>query len=278
MDESLPRIFDRAIYLERQAKAASELVKLVHDHVAGDLAERLGVINHEFARVLLWAPAAEPFLSELLQSGKCGTIDHQAPAKDDTLDLKPAIYDAVFHLLDLQTVNDVPGQLAQFARALKPDGLFLTCFFAGETLHELRSAWLAAETAVRSGVSPRVAPMIGLQELGGLLQRAGLALPVADSETLTLRYGEALKLMSEIKAAGFSNPLEGRSRGLTSMELVSHVITHYATDYADADGRLRATLELAWGLAWKPHDSQQKPLKPGSAAMRLADVLKSEPN
>ncbi len=242
--------------------------------MAADLDERMAVINHQFANVLLLAPSAEPFTTTLKMTGKCQSIDWLAPSSAEALNLPPLHYDAVFHLLDLHTVNDIPGQLAQFAASLKPDGLFMACFFVGETLHELREAWLSAESELRGGVSLRVAPMVGLRELGGLLQRAGLALPVADAETLTLRYGEPLKLLHEIKRAGFANPMTERVRSLTSPQLLACLVQFYAGKFADVDGKLRATLELGWALAWKPHASQQKPLKPGSAAMKLEDALK----
>ncbi|MEO6608441.1 MAG: SAM-dependent methyltransferase [Aestuariivirga sp.] len=274
MDETLPKIFDRELYLARQAKASGEVLGELYAHVATDLEERMSVINHQFAKVLVLAPSAEPFITTLKMTGKCHDIQWMKPQADEALNLPSLHFDAVFHLLDLHSVNDIPGQLAQFAGALKPDGLFMACFFVGETLHELREAWLIAESELRSGVSLRVAPMVGLRELGGLLQRAGLALPVADAETLNLRYGEPLKFLHEIKQAGFSNPLIERAKGLASPQLLNELMATYAQKFADVDGKLRVTLELGWALAWKPHASQQKPLKPGSAAMKLDDALK----
>jgi SAM-dependent methyltransferase len=274
MNEILPKIFDRELYLARQAKASGDVRAELFAHVAADLDARMSVINHQFANVLLLAPSAEPFAGVLKMTGKCQNITWMPPQVDEALNLPPLHYDAVFHLLDLHSVNDIPGQLAQFANCLKPDGLFMACFFVGETLHELREAWLSAESELRDGVSLRIAPMVGLRELGGLLQRAGLALPVADAETLNLRYGEPLKLLHEIKQAGFANPMTERSRGLSSPKLLSQLIEAYVDKFADADGKLRATLELGWALAWKPHESQQKPLKPGSASMRLDEALK----
>jgi hypothetical protein len=150
----------------------------------------------------------------------------------------------------------------------------MLCFFAGDTLFELREAVLAAESEILGGVSPRVAPMIGIRELGGLLQRAGLALPVADLDRTVLRYGNAFKLMQEIKALGFSNPLIGRSNNFTSRRMLMKTAEAYATKFASPDGRIPATLEICWANAWKPHSSQPQPLKPGSAKARLADALK----
>ena len=273
MAETPPQIFDRELYLARQAKASAEILGNVYAHVTTDLDERLSVINHQFAKVLLLAPAAEPFLTTLKMTGKCHDITFIKPQAGEALDLPPLHYDAVFHLLDLHCVNDIPGQLAQCARALKPDGLFMACFFAGETLHELREAWLSAESELRGGVSLRVAPMVSLRELGGLLQRAGLALPVADAERLNLRYADPLRLLHEVKEAGFANPMHERAKGLSSPQLLAALIETYAGMFAEPDGRVRATLELGWALAWKPHESQQKPLKPGSASQSLAEAL-----
>ncbi len=244
-------------------------------HVAEDLADRLAIVSHQFPAVLLIAPAEDPFAEILRASGKCGTITYRKPAKSDDLGLVAGSYDAIFSLLDLHCINDVPGYLAQCARSLKPDGLFMACSFAAETLHELREAWLAAESDVIGGVSLRVAPMIGVREMGSLLQRAGLALPVTDSDRLMLRYAGPLALLREIKAFGFANPLIERRKTFTSGRMLAAVVAQYQGSNADADGRVRASLDLLWALAWKPHESQPQPMKPGSATMSLAAVLKS---
>jgi hypothetical protein len=160
------------------------------------------------------------------------------------------------------------------AGALQPDGLAVFAFFAGDTLRELREAFLVAEQEMTGGVTPRIAPMIDLREAGGLLQRAGLALPVADLDRLPLRYGEAMTLMRDIKLMGFSNCLHDRTKNLTSPTLLLRAAAIYAERFADGEGRLPATVEIAWAMAWKPHPSQQQPLKPGSAKARLADALR----
>jgi hypothetical protein len=159
-------------------------------------------------------------------------------------------------------------------RALRPDGLFLACLLAGDSLTELRQSWLAAEVLTTGGVSPRVAPMIGMQELGALLQRAGFALPVADLDRTIVRYADAVSLIHEIRALGYSNPLAGRSRKPVTRGLLGAAVNAYHGNFADADGRIRATLEVAWLTGWAPHESQQQPLKPGSAKARLADALR----
>jgi SAM-dependent methyltransferase len=197
------------------------------------------------------------------------------PSADEHLPLAAESLDAVFSILDLQTINDVPGALVQMRRALRPDGLFLACLFAGDTLTELRQSWLEAEARLTGGASPRVAPMIDVRELGSLLQRAGFALPVADLDRTIVRYADAIALIHEIHALGLSNVLTGRSRQPVTKALLSEAAAIYRRRFADADGRIRATVEVAWATAWSPHESQQQPLKPGSARMRLADALKT---
>lgn len=237
--------------------------------MAEDLTDRLSVINHTFSRVGVIAVEANLCVAALAASGKCAAIETIAPPLGEDLGLQTESYDALFSILDLHCVNDVPGYLAQCCRALRPDGLFMCCFFGGDTLVELRASWLAAE-AEAGRVSPRIAPMVDLREMGGLLQRAGLALPVADLDRLTLRYANVLALLREIKSIGYSNPLVERGKTLTVPRLLQRLAQHYKPD---EDGRLRATLELFWAMAWKPHDSQPKAKQPGSATHRLEDIL-----
>ena len=270
----LPRpLFERALYLQRQARANDPLVGRLIERVTDDLLERLAVINRNFEKALLIAPNAGSVEGALRSSGKFGTVEARAPAASDDLALPAEAFNCVISLLDLHAVNDVPGYLAQVALSLKPDGLAVFVFFAGDTLRELREAFLVAEQEMTGGASPRVAPMIDLREAGGLLQRAGLALPVADLDRIPLRYGETITLMRDIKAMGLSNMLCDRKKTLTPPTLLLRAASHYAERFADADGRLPATVEIAWALAWKPHPSQQQPLKPGSAKARLADAL-----
>ena len=276
MTESAPQIFDRALYLARQARAIA-----THDLqniVAAELEDRLSIILKQFLKSLLIAQNPHVAAETLKRSGKVEKLDVMAPSTGDVVTLQGADYDAIFSLLDLHCVNDVPGHLAQLARGLKPDGLLLVAFFAGDTLFELRESWLQSEIAITGGVSPRVAPMIGVRELGGLMQRAGLALPVADMDRTIVRYADAFALMGEIKSFGYSNPLHGRSSNLVSKGFITKVAEHYYSHFADDDGRVRATLEIAWAMAWKPHESQPKPLKPGSASHRLADALNDKNN
>jgi SAM-dependent methyltransferase len=268
---SAPQVFNRALYIDRQAKASGDACRLLNARVAEELQDRVSLIKRSFENAALISPQSTAFSEALKATGKLENLELRSLSGSDNLNLLPNTYDAVFSLLDLHAVNDVPGYMAQVARALKPDGLAVFAFFAGETLRELREAWLAAEQMVTGGVSPRVAPMIDLREAGGLLQRAGLALPVADVDRVVIRYADAMSLMREIKALGFANCLIGRSKKF----LTPGMLFQAATDYpAQADGRIAATIEIAWAMAWKPHASQQQPLKPGSAKARLADALK----
>jgi SAM-dependent methyltransferase len=274
MTETSPQIFDRELYLARQSKANA-----THDlqnMVAAELGDRLSIILKQFPKALVIAQNPQVAAETLKLMSGVERLDVLAPPSGDALELPDSEYDAIFSLLDLHCVNDVPGHLAQLARGLKPDGLLLVAFFAGDTLFELREAWLQSEIEVTGGVSPRVAPMIGVRELGGLMQRAGLALPVADLDRTIVRYADAFALMGEVKNFGYSNPLCGRSLKLVSKRFISKVAEHYHQHFADEDGRVRATLEIAWAMAWKPHGSQPKPLKPGSASHRLADILKDQ--
>ena len=271
-----PPLFDRALSVARAARKRSAEPNILTRTIAEELVERLGFVNRRFELVLVIASEPEAIARRLKEGGQVKEVETRRPSADDNLDLPEARYDAVFSILDLQNFNDVPGALIQMRRALRPDGLLLACLFAGDTLTELRQSWLAAEAAVSGGVSPRVAPMIDVRELGGLLQRAGLALPVADLDRTMVRYADAVALIHEIRELGLSNNLVGRSRTAVSRRLMGAAINHYHQNFADPDGRVRATVEVAWITGWAPHESQQQPLKPGSAKARLADALKVE--
>ena len=178
--------------------------------------------------------------------------------------------------LAFQFVNDLPGTLVQVRRALNPDGLLLAAMVGGNSLNELREAFSVAESELEGGISPRVAPFADVRELGALLQRAGFALPVVDSDRLTVRYDSAFALMHDLRRMGATNVLSERRRTPLKRATLARMAEVYAERFADPDGRVRATFEIVWLLGWAPHESQQKPLKPGSAARRLADALGSK--
>ena len=272
MIDETPIIFNRALYLARQKKASG--TEVLQNHIAAELDERLSLIMRRLPQALVITQNSQIIVDTLNVSGKFDAVEQIEPSATDAFALPEQHYDCIISLLDLQCVNDVPGHLAQLGRSLKADGLLLVAFFAGDTLHELRQSWLDAELEITGGVSPRVAPMIGVRELGGLMQRAGLALPVADIDHTIVRYADVFALMREIKSFGYANPLLGRVDNFVSRRFLTKIAEHYHKYFTDDDGRIRATLEVAWAMAWKPHESQQKPLKPGSAQMKLADALK----
>lgn len=192
----------------------------------------------------------------------------------ETLDLTPGAHDLVIHGLSLHWSNDPVGQLIQCHRALKPDGFFMGVMFGGETLTELRAALTAAEVAQTGGLSPRLLPMGELRDLGALLQRAGFALPVADSSQRDVSYPDALALMRDLRAMGEGNALATRA-GFTPRGVFAETAARYAADH-EKDGRIHATFEFVFLVGWAPHESQQKPLRPGSAQARLADALNTD--
>lgn len=267
-------IFDRPLYVSRQERARRTGPDFLSRTAAEEVLERLLLITRNFDRALVVAPAPDVVADRLGSSGKLGNLVLRVPQASENLDLDRAGFDAVFSILDLHAVNDVPGALVQYARALRPDGLFMACLFAGASLTELRQSWLEAEERLTGGASPRVAPMIDVRELGSLLQRAGFALPVTDIDRTLVRYADPIALMHELRSLGLSNPLAARSRRPVGRRLFGAAASVYQTRFADPDTRIRATVEVAWATAWSPHDSQPKPLKPGSATSRLADALK----
>lgn len=278
-----PHIFDRqqlAWHMERVRTSAPDFVTAL---VIDDLAERLSTITRTFNKALLLAPDTTHLPGELRSAEapvtfeKLPTLissDSEALADPEALNLPDTGYDLIVSLFDLAVTNDVPGFLDSIHRHLKPDGLFIGAFVGGISFSELRTAWLEADAHHLGGAAARIAPMIDTRDAGGLLHRAGFALPVADIETHTVRYADPLALMAEIKMLGASNPLAGRRSGLVTPAHLQTAIEAYRRDASDPDGRVRATLELIWLSGWSPHQSQQKPLKPGSAEMSLKDVLK----
>ena len=245
---------------------------------ADDLLERLSTVKRSFRHVLDLGtprPAVATLLAAALPDAE---ITRAAPslrtlgtgrwrslvADEEQQPFAPESFDLVVSIQALHAVNDLPGTLVQVRRALKPDGLFLGCLFGGSTLTELRDSFSAAETEIEGGTSPRVAPFSDLRALGGLLQRAGFALPVTDVEPLTVRYAHLFKLFGDMRAMGGTNALTLRHKAPISKALLARTAELYTQRHSDPDGRLRATFELAWLSGWAPHESQQKPLKPGS--------------
>lgn len=288
---SNPLIFDRVLVRWRQRRAlALEPATVLLDLVAKELAERLAAVLRRFAvAVDLGTPgdAVRAALSGLgsidmivaagALAGRSVPLKENAAkrvvADEETLPFRGASLDLVVSALSLQFANDLPGVLVQIRRALRPDGLFVAALVGGETLTELRQAFAEAESDIEGGASPRVAPFVDVRTLGDLLRRAGFALPVTDSDRYTLRYGSAFDLMHELRRMGATNTLLARRRTPLRRATLMRMAELYGRRFADADGRVRATFEIVWLSGWAPHESQQQPLKPGSAQARLADAL-----
>lgn len=256
---------DREALCRYRARAAQAPVTFLHEAARDEIEDRLSVVNKSFHDAVVVT----------------GHPDHwqglhpsaRMVADDDTLALNPGAHDLLVHGMALHWANDPVGQLIQARRALRPDGFFLGICLGGETLNELRTALAQAESDLYGGLSPRVAPMAEIRDLGGLLQRAGFALPVADSIRLTASYETPLHLMRELRFMGEANALARRSRKPMKRALLEAASALYAQHFGLPDGRVRATFELILLTGWAPDESQPKPLRPGSAQARLADAL-----
>lgn len=280
-----PMLFNRSriqMRLERYANNNDRFIaKLVHEELLG----RLATITRKFERALILAPSPDYLLGSAHSATDPIAFDQATtlvPEKDISLlnveEFTPveAQYDLIVSLMDLQTTNDVPGFLTRIRHSLKPDGLFMAAALGGETLKELRAAWLNADDKISGGAHLRVAPFIDIRDAGALLQRAGFALPVADLEHHKVRYEHPIALMSELRKFGATNPMIEVPHTATSRKLLGQAIANYIEEFQEEDGRVPATLEFIWLSAWAPHESQQKPLAPGSAKVSLKDVLKNK--
>jgi SAM-dependent methyltransferase len=287
-------VFDRrAVRLHRE-RAAAHLAE--HDflfcEVADRLAERLDDINRRFPRALEIGARAGALSARLtgrggietlvrcdlspraLRAGECAKQPHLAVTADEEfLPFAPASFDLILSCLSLHWVNDLPGALIQIRRALKPDGLFLAALFGGATLGELREALLEAEIAEYGGAGPRVSPFADVRDAGGLLQRAGFALPVVDSDTITVSYSNALDLMRDLRGMGESNAVAERRRSFTRRSTLLRAAAIYADRHADKSHRIPATFQVLTLTGWAPHATQPKALRPGSATTKLSAVL-----
>ncbi|MGH6717466.1 MAG: methyltransferase domain-containing protein [Bradyrhizobium sp.] len=268
-----PRLFDRALLVERQRRAdARGPATFLFDRVAEDLAERLGAVMRNFTTAAdIWTPG-EGLAAHL--GGRLKSVRRVALSPQETLPFAPESLDLALSALGLQFADDLPGMLAQIRRALKPDGLLLAAMIGGDTLTELRQSFAAAEAECEGGVSPRVAPFADLRDLGGLLQRAGLALPVTDVDRVVVRYDSAFALMADLRRMGATNSLIERRRTPTRRATLLRAAQVYGERFADPDGRIRATFDVIWLSAWAPHEGQQKPLRPGSGRVSLEEAIR----
>jgi SAM-dependent methyltransferase len=281
------RVFDRQRLRQHRDRAARSLP--AHDfllrEVAARLADRLDDINRSFAVALdlgchtggtALRRAETTIRCDLSyemarRAGECAVV-----ADEELLPFGPETIDLAVSNLSLHWVNDLPGALLQLRRTLRPDGLFLAAMLGDGTLAELRDCLMQAEIEVAGGVSPRVSPFAELRDLGGLLQRAGFALPVADRDRIVVTYDDAMKLFADLRGMGETNALAEQRRTFTGRDLFLRAAALYRERYGDATGRIPATFDVVYLHGWAPHASQQRPRAPGSAQSRLANALQSE--
>ncbi|MEN6541149.1 methyltransferase domain-containing protein [Parvibaculum sp.] len=287
-------IFDRKLHAQRRARAAAGFAG--HDflvrRVVEEFSDRLMAVNRNFPLALDLGSHLGALIHAALPAGKIGALvatdlspamiargsGSRLAADEEHLPFRDQSFDLIASALSLHWTNDLPGALVQIRRALVPDGLFLGAVFGGDTLTELRQSLAEAEIELEGGLSPRVSPFVELRDMGSLLQRAGFALPVVDSDRITVRYGNALKLMSELRGMGETNALIERRRTPLRRGTLLRAAEIYQQKFGLPDGRVEVTFEVIFMTGWSPHESQQKPLKPGSARMRLADALRGDEN
>jgi SAM-dependent methyltransferase len=287
-----PDLFDRKMLARQRDRAAARIG--AHDFLfqraAEDIAERLGLIQREFPvavnlgahhGVLSTALSAMPSVGTIISVEESAALLRQCPQPRVRADMEMLPFggerlDLVVSALALQYANDLPGTLAQIRRAIKPDGLFLAALLGGATLNELRASLMTAETELTGGAAPRVAPMADVRDFGALLQRAGFSLPVSDTDVVQVSYETPFALMEELRGMGAANALNERARRPLRRDVLMRAAEIYAEHYGAEGGRVTATFEIITLTGWAPHESQQKPLRPGSAAARLADALGTE--
>jgi SAM-dependent methyltransferase len=281
-----PGPFEPRLVRQRKRRSAKTFrdAAFLHHRVAADLADRLEAIPRLFPRAL--ALGGDGLFSEEVRarpdlSARIGEIVEADIASGVEIDpehlpFAEQSFDLIVSPLALHTVNDLPGALIQIRHALKPDGLMLAALFGGETLNELRLSLIEAESELTGGAGPRVAPFADLQDVARLLQRAGFALPAADRDVVIVRYAEPMRLLADLRAMGETAALRERSQRTLSRRTLARAFDIYRARFSDPDGRVRATFEILTATGWSPHESQPKPLKPGSAKARLADALKTQ--
>lgn len=292
MPNTVPALFDHTLLAARRVRALAQPEAYVdagflRQSALKDLTERLDAVSRNFERALDVDAPDRALAEALLATGKVQSVFVGAGFLDADLDHprdesgmllgagrnSGGAYDLITSVLSLQFANDLPGVLIQLRNALKPDGLFLGAVLGGNTLFELREVLLEAESEILGGAAPRVLPFGEVRDMGALLQRAGFALPVADIDTLVVRYGNPLRLLSDLRAMGATNVLKSGSLRPLRRDVLMRAMTLYKDRFAEDDGKVPATFQIVSLSGWAPHESQQKPLKPGSAKSRLADAL-----
>jgi hypothetical protein len=271
MSSGPPRIFDPVALARAKVRAERMMgdLFLIREAAEG-VAARVSPVN----RPLLDAVDIEPFggtksiLGPLARNWTVASFD-----SNERLESCQHGVDLVTSVLRLHSINDLPGAFVQVRRLLKPDGLFVAALFGGATLNELRHCLTIAEIELTGGASPHVAPLCDVRDLGNLLQRSGFALPVADVERTTILYRDFRTLIHDLRLHAQSSTLSARAGHVISRRVLDKAIAHYQQSYSEPDGRLRATFDIIYAVGFAPAEGQPKPLRPGSAKARLADVL-----
>lgn len=278
-----PQVFERQLVRARRARGQISDAAFLHDYVAHEMSDRLLAVERSFDRALALGARSGAFaateagkqIKDLFTSDLMTSPDHPVSfvADEEWLPVAEGALDLIVAPLTLHATNDLPGALVQIRRSLKPDGFFLGTLFGGETLKELRAAFSEAEIETTGGLSPRIAPFADVRDAGHLLQRAGFALPVADTDKVVVRYSSVFDLFRDLRNMGESNALTERRKVPLRRDTLARAAELYESKFTDKDGKLIATFELIYLGGWCPHESQQQPLRPGSAKARLADAL-----
>lgn len=285
-----PTIFDRAALIRKRKRAYQNIAayNFLWDWTGTQISDRLKDIKRDFPLALEIGTRTPP--SHIQEWGQIAKIEHLfhldliqpsyiptslAIGDEEVLPFGSETLDLIISNLTLHSVNDLPGALIQIRRALKPDGLFCAAMLGGETLWQLKEAFNHAELSLKGGLSPHIFPFADKQQMGGLMQRAGYALPVVDSDILTVTYPDIFGLMHDLRGMGEANIISARNKSYYGRRFFEEANTFYKEHFSDADGKLEAHFEIIFLIGWAPHESQQKPLRPGSAKTRLADALET---
>jgi NADH dehydrogenase [ubiquinone] 1 alpha subcomplex assembly factor 5 len=267
---------DHVRHNRMRASASFPDFRFLHDWAEQDILERLSIIRRNFPAAAILNSRASQSFQDALSENKNVTNLITLSDQNEFILQDPSSLDLIISILDLHTINDLPGLLVQIRQILKPDGLFMAAMPGGETLYELRSSLIEADLAHSSGASPRVFPFADKQQMGGLLQRAGFSLPVVDSDILRVAYRDIFHLMQDLKGMGETNAISDRRKTLTSRTLFEKAAEIYSSNFTDKDGKITASFEIISLIGWAPHASQQQPQRRGSATARLAAVLGTE--
>lgn len=266
-----PEIFDMRLLALRRNRAFKRQNSFLMDRAISDAAERLLDVNRAFDKVLIIGPSSiGQALKNKLPKQKlfnvisCETTEHLPPEND---------FDLVISLLRLQSENDLPGTLIQLRQRLKPDGLFIAAMFGGDTLTELRQVFYKTDEEFLGGLAPHIYPMATYSQAAGLLSRAGLNQPVVDTDRLSVSYRKFKTLISDLRDLGETNVLKARDTAPLTRNYWQNILENYKNLFSREDGKLNCSFEILWLTGWAPHESQQKPLQPGSAKVSFKDGI-----